>query len=56
MQQIAGFIQEGANAYMNRHTDYRYCGLVLFILLSVYLDIATGIGFAIGAIFQAWST
>ena len=54
MQQIAGFIQEGANAYMNR--QYRtigIVGLVLFILLSVYLDIATGIGFAIGAIFSA---
>ena len=53
MQQIAGFIQEGANAYMNR--QYRtigIVGLVLFILLSVYLDIATGIGFAIGAIFS----
>ena len=54
MQQIAGFIQEGANAYMNR--QYRtigIVGLVLFILLSAYLDIATGIGFAIGAIFSA---
>ena len=54
MQQIAGFIQEGANAYMNR--QYRtigIVGLVLFILLSVYLDIATGIGFALGAIFSA---
>ena len=53
MQQIAGFIQEGANAYMNR--QYRTIGIVgfvLFILLSVYLDIATGIGFAIGAIFS----
>ena len=53
MQQIAGFIQEGANAYMNR--QYRtigIVGLVLFILLSLYLDIATGIGFAIGAIFS----
>ena len=53
MQQIAGFIQEGANAYMNR--QYRtigIVGLVLFVLLSVYLDIATGIGFAIGAIFS----
>ena len=53
MQQIAGFIQEGANAYMNR--QYRtigIVGLVLFILLSVYLDLATGIGFAIGAIFS----
>ena len=53
MQQIAGFIQEGANAYMNR--QYRtigIVGLILFILLSVYLDIATGVGFAIGAIFS----
>ena len=54
MQQIAGFIQEGANAYMNRQfRTIGIVGLVLFILLSVYLDIATGIGFAIGAIFSA---
>ena len=53
MQQIAGFIQEGANAYMNRqYRTISIVGLVLFILLSVYLDIATGIGFAIGAIFS----
>ena len=52
MQQIAGFIQEGANAYMNR--QYRtigIVGIVLFVPLSVFLGLATGIGFAIGAIF-----
>ena len=54
MQQIAGFIQEGANAYMNR--QYRtigIVGIVLFVPLSVFLGLATGIGFAIGAIFSA---
>ena len=54
MQQIAGFIQEGANAYMNR--QYRTIGIVgilLFVPLSAFLGLATGIGFAIGAIFSA---
>ena len=54
MQQIAGFIQEGANAYMNR--QYRtigIVGIVLFVPLSAFLGLATGIGFAIGAIFSA---
>ena len=54
MQQIAGFIQEGANAYMSR--QYRtigIVGIVLFVPLSVFLGLATGIGFAIGAIFSA---
>ena len=54
MQQIAGFIQEGANAYMNR--QYRTIGVVgilLFVPLSAFLGLATGIGFAIGAIFSA---
>ena len=54
MQQIAGFIQEGANAYMNR--QYRtigIVGIVLFVPLSIFLGLATGIGFAIGAIFSA---
>ena len=53
MQEIAGAIQEGANAYMNR--QYRaiaVVGVVLFVLLGVALNWGTAIGFAIGALFS----
>ena len=55
MQEIAGAIQEGANAYMNRqYTTIGIVGVVLFAVLAVFLpSIWTAIGFAIGAIFSA---
>jgi K(+)-stimulated pyrophosphate-energized sodium pump len=55
MQEIAGAIQEGANAYMNRqYTTISIVGVVLFAVLAVFLpSIWTAIGFAIGAIFSA---
>ncbi|MCW8845050.1 MAG: sodium-translocating pyrophosphatase [Gammaproteobacteria bacterium] len=55
MQEIAGAIQEGANAYMNRqYTTIGIVGVVLFGVLAVFLpSIWTAIGFAIGAIFSA---
>ncbi|MEC7860355.1 MAG: sodium-translocating pyrophosphatase [Pseudomonadota bacterium] len=54
MQEIAHDIQEGANAYMNRqYYTIGIVGLLLFILLTYFIDISTGIGFAIGAIFSA---
>ena len=53
MQEIAHAIQEGANAYMNRqYYTIGIVGLLLFILLTYFIDISTGIGFAIGAIFS----
>tara|TARA_B100000959_G_scaffold149771_1_gene157106 strand:+ start:8331 stop:10370 length:2040 start_codon:yes stop_codon:yes gene_type:complete len=53
MQEIAHAIQEGANAYMNRqYYTIGIVGLLLFILLAYFIDISTGIGFAIGAIFS----
>ncbi len=53
MQEIAGAIQEGAKAYMNRqYTTIAIAGLVLFAILWVALDWQTAIGFAIGAIFS----
>jgi len=53
MQEIAQAIQEGANAYMNRqYYTIGIVGLLLFILLAYFIDISTGIGFAIGAIFS----
>jgi len=51
MQQIAGAVQEGAKAYLNR--QYRTIGLVgivIFVLLAVFLGIKDGVGFLIGAV------
>ncbi len=51
MQQIAGAVQEGAKAYLNR--QYRtigMVGIVIFILLAVFLGLKDGIGFLIGAV------
>ena len=53
MQEIARAIQEGANAYMNRqYYSIGIVGAVLFVLLAYFIDLPTGIGFAIGAIFS----
>ena len=53
MQVIAQAIQEGAGAYMNRqYLTIGVVGLVLFVALVLALGWATGIGFAIGAVFS----
>ena len=51
MQQIAGAVQEGAKAYLNR--QYRtigMVGIVIFVLLAIFLGVKDGIGFLIGAV------
>jgi K(+)-stimulated pyrophosphate-energized sodium pump len=51
MQQIAGAIQEGANAYLNRqYRTIAMVGVVIFVLLGVFLGWKEGIGFLVGAI------
>ena len=53
MQSIAGAVQEGAKAYMNRqYGTIAIVGVLLFVVLGLALDWATAIGFAIGAVFS----
>ena len=51
MQEIAGAIQEGARAYLNRQYQViSIVGVVVLLILTYLLGIYTGIGFLIGAV------
>jgi K(+)-stimulated pyrophosphate-energized sodium pump len=51
MREIAGAIQEGANAYLNRqYTTIAAVGVVVGVGLGLFLGAQAGIGFAIGSI------
>ena len=50
MREISGAIEEGARAYMKRqYTTITYVGVVLFVLIAMFLDFTTAMGFAVGA-------
>jgi len=54
MLSIAAAIQEGALAYLNRqYRSIAAIGIVLFIILSVFIDLLTGIGFLVGGVASA---
>lgn len=51
MQEIAGAVREGAQAYLRRqYTTIGIVGIVIFVLLAYFLGLYVAVGFAIGAI------
>jgi len=54
MKEIAGAIQAGAKAYLNRqYRTITMIAVVLFIVLWIFLGIEIGLGFLVGAVLSA---
>src|SRR5213076_3256409 len=50
MRQISGAVQEGAKAYLNRQVvTISVIAVIIFILLFIFKDHSTAIGFVVGA-------
>jgi K(+)-stimulated pyrophosphate-energized sodium pump len=51
MQEIAGAIQEGAIAYLNRQLkSMGIAGIIIFIVIALSMNLKTAAGFALGAV------
>ena len=51
MQEISAAVREGAQAYLKRqYTTIGIVGVVIFAIVSYFLGILVGVGFAVGAI------
>jgi len=54
MQEIAGAIAEGAQAYLRRqYATIGVVGLVIFVAVAIFLSVTVAIGFLIGAVLSA---
>ena len=54
MREIAGAVQEGAGAYLNRqYRTIAVVGAAVCVLVFVFLGVFSGIGYLIGAVFSA---